>query len=283
MSKKWIGCFFLFLSCLRADDTYFDTNIIRAYVHNSDMQRRWAVALLAPHLKGLKGEERILDVGCGDGKITADISTFVPNGIVFGIDPSKAMLDWAKKQYSSLEYPNLFFQKGGLLHPNLSEPFDLIFSSCALQHCMDQYTAFKNLAKLLKPYGKLVLSVPAMDNAAWKQARKNVQSLFKWAPYWQNVAPRMVLTVEEYIELLEEVGLHPKRVEKIVTVDPFIDRLEFMEFLIGTLAPVVPEEKVQEFYQELITEYIRLLPEALLANGVLEIRFGRIEIEALKK
>lgn len=283
MRSKWFFSFFLFLCGLEADQLDWDLNRVRQYAHHSDMQRRWAMSFLAPHLRDLRGTERILDVGSGDGKITADISKFVPRGSVVGIDPSKSMLDWAKKQYSSVEYSNLFFQKGSFLHPNLLESFDLIVSISALQHCLDQYTAFKHLEKLLKPDGKLVLSIPSMDNAVWKQACKNIESSPKWRACWQGMNPKRVLTVEEYREVLELVGLFAERVEKITTVDPFVDRVELLEFLLGSYYSSIGEERVEEFYQELITEYIRLQPDALLANGVLEMRFGRIEIEAKKK
>jgi SAM-dependent methyltransferase len=247
------------------------------------MQRRWAMAFVAPYLKDLKGDERILDIGCGEGKISADISKFVPRGSVLGIDPCKPMVDWAKKQYASLEYPNLSFQEGNFLSSGFLESFDLIFSNCALQYCLEPYRAFKNLAKLLKPNGKLIMTIPSKDNLSWEEARKNIESLPKWAFYWKQVTPKVVLTMEEYVEALEKVGLYPIRVEKIDTLDPFVDRQEFVDFLVATFAPVLPKELLQEFCCELINEYIRLFPAALQIEGVIEFRPGRIEIEAKKK
>src|ERR1700759_651813 len=61
------------------DSSYWDARLRNIYIHNSELQRRWA-SFIAPHLKILKGNERILDVGCGDGKVTADISRFIPDG-----------------------------------------------------------------------------------------------------------------------------------------------------------------------------------------------------------
>lgn len=267
----------------QADDTYWDAKLVRSYVHHSDLQRRWAWAFLASNLQMLKGDEDILDIGCGDGKITADISKFIPHGTIIGIDPSLPMLDWAQKQYCSLEYPNLTFQVGGFLENNLSKSFDIIISNCALQHCSEQAQAFQKLAKLLKPEGKLWIMIPAIDNEAWKQARKAVQTSSKWACYWQNVLPRNFFTLEECIRLLEEVNLHPLRIEKIQTKDPFVDREEFLNFLLGTFTPAVPSEMAKTFYNEMIDEYLRLLPAAMDSNGVIEARFGRIEIEATKK
>ncbi len=193
------------------------------------------------------------------------------------------MLDWAVRQYNPLEYPNLSFQEGGFICPNLSDRFDLIVSSCALQHCPNQISAFKNLAGLLKPNGKILILVPALNNAAWKEARKNIQTSVKWASYWQKTPPVKVLTVDEYTQLLGEVGLFSEKVREVFSKDPFVDRREFLDFLLGTLTPVVPREKASEFYDELIDEYVRLLPEVMHSNGVIEARFGRIEIEAIKK
>jgi trans-aconitate 2-methyltransferase len=265
---------------LPADDTYWDSSIVRAYVHNSDMQRRWAWAFLAPNLQKLKGDEHILDIGCGEGKITADVSRFVPQGSIIGIDPSKPMLGWAKRQYSSTEYPNLTFQEGGFLEPNISGTFDVVVSTCALQHCRNKPQALENVAKLLKPNGKLWIMVPAIDNEAWKQSAKNIQTSPKWACYWENMIPREYLTVDQFVQLLQEANFHVERVEKIQTVDPFVDREELVNFLIGTFTPAVPSDLAREFYNERIDEYLKLLPEALRPNGVIEVRFGRIEIEA---
>lgn len=266
---------------LKADDTYWDTKLVRAYVHNSDLQRRWASAFLASNIRLLNGDERILDMGCGDGKITADLSKQVPRGSILGVDPSISMLEWAKKQYSIMEYPNLHFQEGGFIDTNISELFDVIISNCALQHASNQVQSFENLALLLKPNGKLWIMIPAMDNDPWKQARKTVQASPKWSCYWQNILPRKFLTIEEYADLLKNVGFSLMRIEKIETRDPFIDREEFLNFLLGTFAPAVPSEMAAQFYNEMIDEYIRLFPECLHPNGVIEARFGRIEIEAV--
>jgi trans-aconitate methyltransferase len=286
MLKRLVFALHIFQICtftyLKADDTYWDASFVRRYVHNSELQRRWALAFLASNLRQLNGDENILDIGCGDGKITADVSKFIPQGHILGIDPSVHMLSWAKKQYSIVDYPNLTFHAGGFLEPNTSESFDVIISNCALQHCLDQLQAFKNLSKLLKPNGKLWIMVPALDNQAWKQARRIVQTSPKWASYWENIPPRSYLTIEEYQKLLNEVGLKLQRIERIQTQDPFIDREEFLDFLLGTFTPVVPTDQARGFYNEMIEAYIRLLPKAINSEGVIEVRFGRIEIEAVK-
>ena len=72
-----IALFFLITSCLSADVSYWSDDMVRSYVHYSDLQRRWAWSFLAPHLKEVQPDAKILDIGCGDGKITADIAKFI--------------------------------------------------------------------------------------------------------------------------------------------------------------------------------------------------------------
>jgi trans-aconitate methyltransferase len=265
---------------LLAEESYWGSKLVRSYVHNSELQRRWAIAFLAPQLKQLHGEEIVLDIGCGDGKLTADISKFIPKGIIVGIDPSKPMLDWARKQYCKKEYPNLFFHEGGFLGFDLPWKFDVVISNCALQHCLNHEEAFQRLSQILNPKGKLLLLIPAMDNSAWKQAYKKIHGSEKWSAYWEHIPPRKFLSLEEYDHLLRKSNFMPLRIEKVITRDPFVDREEFLNFLLGTFSPCVPENMLREFYSELIDEYISSLPEAIDQEGVIQARFSRVEIEA---
>jgi|GEM_PF-1159120 len=267
---------------LYADASYWDSGLVRSYVHYSDLQRRWAMSFLAPHLKSLIGDEEILDVGCGDGKITADISKFIPSGSIVGVDLSTAMIGWAQKQYHHREYSNLTFQEGSFLAPNLGS-FDVIVSFCALQHCSDQTEALKILSQVLKPNGKLLILVPLMNNPAWNQARSAVQSRPQWADYWKNFTPRKFLSPQQYIEILEESNLEVVKVEAVQTMDSFVDREEILDWLEGTFAPVVPKDKVREFYTQWIEEYLKVDPSAISADGVIYAKLGYIGIEAIQQ
>ena len=59
------------------------------YSRISSLQAAMAQEVLA--LLDLNGSERILDVGCGEGKITTEIASRVPRGLVVGVDPSHDM------------------------------------------------------------------------------------------------------------------------------------------------------------------------------------------------
>lgn len=275
-----VGLFFLISSELRADISYWDNSLVRSYVHYSDLQRRWAWSYLAPYLKEVQTDIRVLDIGCGDGKITADIAKFIPKGSILGIDPSNSMLNWARKQYHPIEYPNLFFKEGDFIELGIHDSFDLIVSFCALQHCSDQKEALNMISKTLKPNGKVLILVPAMSNKAWNQARATVQHAFKWAPHWQGYIPRKFLTGQQYEELLKEAGFCHVKVEHIQTMDPFVDQDEILDWLEGTFAPFVPKDLAREFYREWIEEYIRLDPQSMDEDGTIYAKLGCICIEA---
>ncbi len=187
-----------------------------------------------------------------------------------------------KKQFCFQEYPNLTFDQGGFLESNINENFNIIISTCALQHCLNAEQAIMNIYDLLAPEGKALIMVPALANTAWKNARKAIQTSEKWKQYWSKIIPRNFFGVEEYKELFNRSPFKIQRIEFVPTRDPFVDRDELLNFLLGCITPAVPRELSKEFFNEIIDEYLRLQPDALSTDSVIEVRFGRIEIEVLK-
>ena len=60
------------------------------YAQHSSEQFKWACELIEK--LHLRGDETVLDIGCGDGKATAAIATQLPEGRVIGIDNSPEMV-----------------------------------------------------------------------------------------------------------------------------------------------------------------------------------------------
>lgn len=273
--------FFLFCSCWAfAEESYWDKQLVRSYVHNSELQRRWAWSFLAPHLKKLTGFEHILDIGCGDGKITADLSCFVSEGLVVGIDPSYDMLNWARKQYPPEDYSNLLFQIGTFSQPAVTETFDLIVSFCALHHESDPFAGILRAKQYLKPGGKLLILVPSLYNPSWAQAGAKMRAKPKWAPYWKDFTPRRFLSGEQYKQFLEEIGFQKVVVRLVETKDAFIDQEEWIRWFQGTFPACVPSEQSYAFYEEWIQEQIQIDPSVVGEDGVLYAHIGYIQIEA---
>ena len=123
---------------------------------------------MGPRLTGQTqagGHEAILDVGCGDGKITAEVAKAVPNGFVLGADSSTAFIDYARSHYPLSIYPNLQFEQMDARRLAYNRQFDIIFSNATL-HWVDDHRAFlAGCRRLLKPGGKLIVSCGGAGNA----------------------------------------------------------------------------------------------------------------------
>src|SRR5689334_19838215 len=100
------------------------------YAKNSAAQLGWARELIA-RLQ-LRGDEALLDIGCGDGKVTAELAGAVPRGFVLGVDSSPAFVAYAREHYPATSYPNLAFAHMDARALAHERSFDAIFSNAAL-------------------------------------------------------------------------------------------------------------------------------------------------------
>ena len=110
------------------------------------------VGLLAP----LPGE-RILDVGCGSGQLTAQIAA--AGAEVTGIDSSPAMLAEASRNY-----PDLRFERVDASRMGYDGQFDAVFSNAALHWVRDAGAAASGMARALRPKGRLVVEFGGKGN-----------------------------------------------------------------------------------------------------------------------
>lgn len=112
---------------------------------------------LIPHIKPT---DKILDVGCGPGSITAGIAALIPNGSIIGIDISDEILAQAREAVSPRAGTNISFQKADLLAglPFPADSFDIVFSSQLFPHLPSQdmrLQALTEMRRVLKPGGIL--------------------------------------------------------------------------------------------------------------------------------
>ncbi len=75
-------------------------NAVDYHAHSS-AQYEQAMRLITQY--AFRGDEAVLDVGCGDGRVTYQIALRVPNGSVLGLDQSDAMVRYARAHYAQLD------------------------------------------------------------------------------------------------------------------------------------------------------------------------------------
>jgi trans-aconitate methyltransferase len=156
-----------------------------AYHKNSEPQKMWFESF-AGELP-LKGHEDVLDIGCGDGKLTLEIAGKLKTGSILGIDISNSMIEFAKTSYKQ---KNLSFAVGDARKFNLNKKFDLILSFTAL-HWVKEYEQIIQRAKEhLKPNGRIFFVFPTKFN--YFPIGQSLNALYankKWSPYFKNYDP----------------------------------------------------------------------------------------------
>ncbi|HTO09357.1 MAG TPA: class I SAM-dependent methyltransferase [Myxococcota bacterium] len=113
--------------------------------------------------------ERVLDVGCGTGQTSLQLAARVgASGAVLGVDISTPMLELARERVRQQGLTNVRFENADAqTHSLPAGAFDLCFSRFGVMFFVDPVAAFANLARALRPGGRLafVCWQPVLQNA----------------------------------------------------------------------------------------------------------------------
>ncbi len=122
------------------------------YHRLSGPQVSWGKKVLA-RLR-LRGDELVLDAGCGTGRLTAELLAALPRGRVVGIDLSQNMLRSAREHLAHFR-AGVSLVACDLLHLPFENSFDGIVSTAAFHWVLDHDRLFSNLRRALVPGGWL--------------------------------------------------------------------------------------------------------------------------------
>ncbi|SEM27431.1 Methyltransferase domain-containing protein [bacterium A37T11] len=128
----------------------------------------------------LKEGQRVLDVGCGSGSITAGMAELVGvTGHVFGIDSSSHLIDLARQQHSHLA--NLHFEAIELRHYHSSAPFHVVSSARVLQWLANPDEAVGHMVALVRSGGYLSILDYNHCKIEWNPMPPESMQLFYYA------------------------------------------------------------------------------------------------------
>ena len=205
---------------------------------------------------------QVVDLGCGTGELTKQLSEALPGSNTLGLDFSLEMLEKAK-QYAN---PSLRFEHGN--QAELTGKWDLIFSNAALQWTENHANLIPNLFEKLNEDGQLAVQIPSnhfhishqiIRETANEEPFKSVLNGFN------RQSP--VLSIEYYAEILFKCGARDITVfEKVyphilensdavvewirgTAMVPYLERLgeqsqAFIEAVRGKLKTALPGEPV---------------------------------------
>ena len=253
------------------------------YAANSAAQLTWARELIGR--LHLRGNERILDVGCGDGKVTAEIARALPRGGITGGDSSAEMLHFARENFPAKKYPNLDFRHLDARALQFTPTFDVVFSNATL-HWVDDHPAFlRGAAACLKSGGRLVVSCGGKGNAQDVFAALRATLRLKpWRGLFRNLnAPYFFHRPEDYEKWLPRFGFKADSVRLANKDVPFPGRTGLAAWIRTTWLPYtqrVPPDQREAFIAEVVERFAARHP--LDAGGNLMIRMVRLEIDATR-
>lgn len=249
------------------------------YGKASKHQKEWGTKIISD-IK-LKGNETVLDLGCGDGILSKQIANLVPKGKVLGIDSSEGMISVAKK----IESNNLSFQRMDINLINFKEQFDLIFSNATLHWIKDHEKLLMNCYKALKPGGIIRFNFAGHGNCSnfYEVIQMIISSkrysiyfkLFEWPWYMPSIEVYKTLSSEmEFDEIRiweENADRYFKNKDEMIK---WIDQPSIVPFL-----KLVDNKDQEEFRNEVID---KMIDKTKQADGTCFETFRRINVYAVK-
>lgn len=130
------------------------------YDRVSAPQLEWGRALI--DRMGLAGNERVLDAGCGSGRVTELLVEALPKGEVVAADGSRAMAELARERFGT----RVEVIHSDLLQLSLAEPVDAVFSSATFHWITDHARLFERIGSWLRPGGRLEAQCGGEGNIA---------------------------------------------------------------------------------------------------------------------
>jgi trans-aconitate methyltransferase len=205
----------------------------------------WQKAADLVNLLDPKPGERILDVGCGTGHLTAQIAA---RGVtVVGMDASGDMIARARAQQSGIE-----FFVGDVTDFRVDRPFDAVFSNATLHWVTRARDAARCIFAAIRPGGRFVAEFGGNGNVKRVSAAIAEALEAVGGPAFEQVAPWYFPSIAEYSALLEEVGFE-------VTFATLFDRptaveggiRAWVEMFGTTMINAVPVDRRVDFFARL--------------------------------
>lgn len=233
------------------------------YKENSVLQKSLSEEVISTCQ--IKDTDRVLDLGCGDGRTTAEIAKAANKGTVVGLDSSPSMIEFAKKQFPSTENANLSFIEKGAEYIDYVNEFDLIVSFSCFHWLKEPEKVFHRLNKALKENGRIVVLTYPKESPYYQYLEK---ALEKYPEYQSLSAYHTMLSVQDYQDYFIKNNLNITAFRKCDLVASYKNLDEVKDFIEGWLNSYVPlpEELHQKFLED-ICEAVIADPKTRVKNG----------------
>jgi trans-aconitate methyltransferase len=228
------------------------------------------VDLLAP-----KAGERILDLGCGTGALTAEIAA--RGAQTLGVDPSEEMIGLAKRKY-----PELKFEVADARTLKFEAEFDAVFSNAVLHWIPEADQVIARVRRALKPAGRFVAEFGGRGNIQRlvEGFHRAFAALGMREP--EGVSPWFYPSVAEYAVLLEKHGLEVREASLFDRPTPLEDGERGLENWIRLFRQAFLEKMGEESSARWIREVENQCRADLFKNGSWELDYRRLRIASVR-
>ena len=251
----------------------------KKYEQASEHQKEWGNKLIGE--LNLKTTDQVLDLGCGDGLLTAQIAELVPRGEVLGVDASQGMIDAAVARVGD----NLRFLKLDINDLDFADRFDVVFSNAALHWIKNHTRLLEKVSRALRANGRVRFNFAGEGNCAYffKVIREAMVHP-DFSHYFKHFEwPWYMPTVQEYRRLattsqLREVQVWGENEDRFFPDEDalvgWVDQPSIVPFL----------TQVADWDKESFRSFVvrRMIEETRQSDGRCFETFRRINLSALK-
>jgi trans-aconitate 2-methyltransferase len=249
------------------------------YSNASAHQKEWGGWIIKE--LDLKGNERILDLGCGDGALTAQLADLVPKGSVLGVDSSPSMI----KAAAVNKRENLSFMLKDINLLDFSNEFDLVFSNAVLHWIKDHDRLLSSIYHCLKQNGRIRFNFGSEGNCIhFIKVIREAMEIPHFSRYFNDFEwPWFMPGVKQYQEIIgrypfRDVRVWGENADRYFTdtgaMVKWVDQPSLVPFLYRV------DQPAKEEFRDFVVE--RMIDETLQPDGTCFETFRRINAFARK-
>ena len=214
--------------------------------------------------------ERILDLGCGTGQLTAEIAR--SGAQVTGLDNSADMLADARKNF-----PDLSFVVGDAARFDFPEPFDAVFSNAVLHWVKDADGAVGSIARALHPGGRFVAEFGGRGNIRTVQAALRAVL----GPGADEQSPWYYPSIGEYAPVMERHGLEVSNASLFDRPTP-LNGEDGMDHWLRMFTQTYLRQFSPDRASDIVRQLVEALRPALYRDGVWTVDYRRLRVVAVR-
>jgi trans-aconitate 2-methyltransferase len=209
------------------------------------------------HLVHEVANPRVVDLGCGDGRLTSLLGAQLNASSVLGIDSSLAMIQ-AAAAHANESTQFVLADIGTWQEPN---SYDVVFANASLQWVPDHPSVLARWADSLRDGGQLAVQVPANADHPSHMVAASVGAEMLSDPPPDAVAEN-VLAPERYATILDELGFDEQHVRLQVYAHRLASTSEVVEWVKGTTLTRFKQPLGDDGFEQFVARYrVRLLEE----------------------